>query len=75
MAHRIEVNISGAEHSGKGHLMAIIAKQLRSLGLDVVVQGEDTHNKEKMQKELLEASDKLLAKGVQIVITEMQTNL
>jgi thymidylate kinase len=40
----ITIIIEGPEKSGKSHLIAIIGKYLKSLGLNVTIQAEVTHN-------------------------------
>ena len=40
----INIIVEGPEHAGKSHVLAIIGKQLRELGLDVAIQSESTHN-------------------------------
>jgi thymidylate kinase len=40
----ITITIEGPENSGKSHAIAIIGKHLKSLGLDVTIQAEGTHN-------------------------------
>ena len=40
----ITITIEGPENSGKSHAIAIIGKHLKSLGLDVTIQAEVTHN-------------------------------
>jgi hypothetical protein len=67
----VQIEISGPEHSHKGYLMVAIAKILRDMGAEVVVQGEETHLAQKTKAEF----DSILGKiaGLKIAVTEMKT--
>ncbi len=68
----ITIIIEGPEKSGKSHAIALIGKHLKSLGCDVTIQAENTHNADMLAKdegELLEC-----LRNTQIVIKEMQTS-
>ena len=69
----IRIQITGPSHSGKGHAIAAVAKELERLGAVVTVQGGDTHNKPKLDKSPEELREKLA--GVSVVITELQTGI
>lgn len=69
----LNVNITGPEHSGKGHLMVLVAELLREKGLSVVVQGEQSHLHSKFEQSEIEHIDKL--SNTKIVITELQTGV
>ena len=68
----ITIIIEGPEKSGKSHAIALIGKYLKSLGCNVTIQAENTHNADKLAKE----EDELLEclRNTQIVIKEMQTS-
>lgn len=67
----INIVVEGPDKVGKSHLIALIAKQLKSGGCNVTVQSEDTHNAGTMAME----EDTLLKRlsKEQIVIKEMRT--
>jgi thymidylate kinase len=67
----ILINVSGPDKSGKGHLVALIAHFLEAEGLDIVVQGGESHNAKKMAKPDQELIERL--KGMRIVLTEQRT--
>ena len=67
----INIIIEGPEKSGKSHAIALIGKYLKSLGCDVTIQSETTHNADKLAKEESELLEKL--RKTPIVIKEMQT--
>jgi len=71
----ITILIEGPEKSGKSHAIALIGKHLKSLGCDVTIQAEETHNASKLAKEddeLLELLERL--RKTKIVIKEMRTS-
>lgn len=68
---QITIHVSGPKQSGKGHVMALVTKKLRELGLTVVLQGEGTHNAPKMEKEHAAVIERL--KDTDILILEQQT--
>lgn len=65
------ITVSGPDKSGKGHIMALVAKALRDAGAEVSVQAETTHNATKMQKPVEELHQKLT--GKKIMLLEQQT--
>ena len=67
----LTIVVEGGDKSGKGHMVALLARFLRGNGLDVRVQLEETHNAPKMQK----TNDELVAKLNDKIITifEQQT--
>jgi thymidylate kinase len=67
----ITIIIEGPEKSGKSHAIALIGKHLKSLGCNVTIQSEKTHN----ASELAEDEDELLEclRNAQIIIKEMRT--
>ncbi len=67
----LNIEISGPDKSGKGHAIALIAKKLRELGLNVVVQSEETHNAVKMEKTQEELVERL--KDIEFRVMELQT--
>jgi len=71
----IRIEVTGPEHSGKGHVIALIARMLREQGVEVVVQGEHSHNATKMLKEEIDLLNKIDEKHVKVLITEMQTGV
>ena len=75
MKDTIRIEVTGPEHSGKGHVIALIAHMLREHGVDVIVQGEHTHNAAKMLKDEIELLNKIDEKHVKVLITEMQTGV
>lgn len=68
----INIIIEGPGKSGKSHAIALIGKYLKSLGCNVTIQSEQTHNASKLAMN----DDELLAllRETQIVIKEMQTS-
>ena len=68
----ITIVIEGPEKSGKGHIIALIGKYLKSLGCDVTIQLETTHNAVKLQLEHEDHLKRLLHE--KIVIKEMRTS-
>lgn len=71
---KLHVEVSGPDRGGKGLLIALIAHYLEGLGIPVVVQGAETHNKDKLGTGDEELSARLQVKHVQVVFTEMQTS-
>lgn len=71
MNNEINIVVTGPDKSGKGYIMASIARHLESIGCVVTVQSAEMHNAPKMVKTNEEISARL--KGVPIVVTEMQT--
>lgn len=69
----ITIIIEGPDHSGKSHAVALIGKYLRSLGCNVTIQSEKTHNAEKLGKDEHELMENLLKR--QIVIKTMRTSV
>lgn len=67
----IHVEVSGPEHAGKGHLIALITNFLREQNLDVVVQCEETHYEDKFNQTKEQHIEKLVNR--KIVISEMKT--
>lgn len=69
---RINVVVQGPEKAGKGTLMAFLVHQLRAHGIEVAVQGAETHNREKLER----PDDALIARlrECQVVLTEQQTH-
>jgi len=70
---KLSLVVEGPAHAGKGHLLALLAHTLRSYGLDVVVQGESSHNAPKLAKSDEELVRRLA--GTTIVLREMQTSI
>jgi len=68
----ISIVIEGPQKSGKGHAMALIGKHLKSLGCDVKIQSEQTHNADKLMLGDEEHLRRLL--NEKIIITEMRTS-
>jgi thymidylate kinase len=68
----LTIIIEGPEKSGKSHAIALIGKYLKSLGCNVTIQAEKTHNADKLAKEEGELLERL--RNTQIVIKEMQTS-
>lgn len=68
----ITVVVQGTTHAGKGCALAAIAHFLQSNGVEVVVQGADSHNKEKLER----PDEALLARlrESRVVLTELQTS-
>ena len=50
----INIIIEGPAKAGKSHAIALIGKYLKSLGCDVTIQSEGTHNADKLAKEEIE---------------------
>ncbi len=67
----VHIEVSGPEHSKKGYVMVEIARVLRSMGCEVIVQGEQTHLADKVSVPEEAIHQKL--SGVQVSITEMKT--
>lgn len=74
MVGDIVISVEGKGHAGKGYVIAAIAHKLRELGINVSIQGEETHNKEKIEKDDAEIANKLKEKECRVVILEMQTS-
>lgn len=68
----ITIVIEGPQKSGKGHVIALIGKHLKSLGCDVKIQSEQTHNADKLILGDEEHLRRLL--NQKIVIKEMRTS-
>ena len=68
----LRINVEGADKSGKGHLIALIAHYLEELGCHVVVQGSEGHNKAKLAKDKIELLNRI--QNSTVCITGMQTN-
>ncbi len=66
----INIIVQGSTHAGKG-CMGAIAHFLQFNGVEVVVQGADSHNKEKLER----PDEALLARlrESRVVLTEQQT--
>ncbi len=69
----INITVEGPTHAGKGYVIAAITKALKDIGCDVSVQGEKTHNAEKLAKTQEEIVTRL--NGQKVRIMEMQTSL
>ena len=69
----VQIEVTGPEHSKKGHIMVAIAKALRDLGADVQVLGETTHLASKVDLPEEVVSEKLT--GVKVRLTELQTGV
>ena len=67
----IHIVIEGAEHAGKSHALALIGKQLREMGLDVVIQSESSHNAPFLAMSSEELIDHL--RQSRIVLTALRT--
>lgn len=67
----INIIVQGSTHAGKGCTLAAIAHFLQSNGVEVVAQGADSHNKEKLER----PDEALLARlrESRVVLTEQQT--
>lgn len=68
----ITILVEGPEKSGKGHAIALIGKHLKSLGFDVTIQAENTHNARKLAQIDDEHVNRL--RNAKIVIKEMRTS-
>lgn len=68
----LHIQVTGPVHSGKGHAIAAIARQLSALGAVVEVQSAETHNKEKLEKLDQDLATRLA--GVSVRITELQSS-
>jgi hypothetical protein len=69
----VQIQVTGPEHSGKGYIMTAITRALRDLGVEVVLQGEETHLEEKAAYNAEVWSAKLRGQTVQI--TELKTRV
>jgi hypothetical protein len=67
----VNIVILGPDKSRKGYLISLIAKTLTEHGVNVIVQGAETHNKEKLEKTVDEIDLKI--EGLSVLITEQQT--
>lgn len=67
----IHIVVQGGEHTGKGCALAAIAHFLEANGVEVFVQGAESHNKEKLAR----PDDALLARlrESRVVLMEQQT--
>lgn len=63
----IRVTIEGQEHSGKGHLIALMANILRDNGIKVTVQGEQSHLVDKFEEPNSAHFDRLFGEEVFIM--------
>jgi molybdopterin-guanine dinucleotide biosynthesis protein len=70
--NKIMITVQGSSHSGKGTAIAAIAHKLRELGATVTVQGEQTHNKEKLEKADEELAPRL--QDIEVMILEQRTS-
>ncbi len=68
----ITITVEGPNKAGKGYVIAAIAKALKEVGCDVSVQGEVTHNAEKLAKTQEEIVARL--KDQKVRVMEMQTS-
>ncbi len=67
----ITITIEGPANCGKSHAIAIIGKHLKSLGFNVTIQAEETHN-----AGTLSLTDEELTKRLaneKIILKEMRT--
>jgi thymidylate kinase len=68
----INITIEGPANCGKSHVIALIGKHLRSLGLDVTIQAQETHNAGTLSladEELIEP-----LRNTKIILKEMRTS-
>ncbi len=65
------IEISGPEHSKKTTIAILVAKYLRSIGIDAISQEADPQFAEKNAAETAQLEAKVA--GVRVVITEMHT--
>lgn len=65
------ITVSGPDKSGKGHYIGAITHALEKLGVNVMVQGGETHNKNKLAKTDEEIQEKL--NGRSVLVLEQQT--
>lgn len=68
----ITISIEGPVQSGKSHLIALIGKYLKSLGCNVTIQSEETHNAGTLSMSEDELMKRLQSE--QIGIKEMRTS-
>ncbi len=68
----ITINVEGKTGAGKGYVIAAIAAALKSIGCEISVQGESTHNAGKLSK----TNEEIIARlsGEKVRIMEMQTS-
>lgn len=69
----ITITVEGPNKAGKGYVIAAIAAALKGFGCQVRVQGETSHNAEKLTKSAEEIEGRL--HGTEVRIMEMQTHL
>jgi hypothetical protein len=69
----ITIIIEGPEKSRKSHAIALIGKHLKSLGCNVTIQSENTHNASKLAMDDIELAECLST--TRIIIKEMQTSV
>lgn len=67
----VQIQVTGPAHSKKGYIMIEIARKLRELGCDVLLQGESSHLQEKAEISDEDAALKL--QGQSVMITELKT--
>jgi thymidylate kinase len=68
----ITIVVEGPDKAGKSHAIALIAKHLKSIGCDVSVQSEETHNAGTMAMEESQLMERL--RKERIVIQELRTH-
>jgi hypothetical protein len=68
----VQIQVSGPAHSKRGYLMVELARFLRSMDCEVVLQGEDTHLADKTP--LADEQIKAKLAGIEVRITELQTS-
>jgi len=67
----ITITIEGPASCGKSHAIAIIGKHLKSLGLDVSIQSQETHNAGTLALSDAELTARLAQE--KIILKEMRT--
>lgn len=68
----ITIIIEGQENSGKSHVVALLGKYLKSLGCNVTIQAQGTHNAGTLAMDEAQLVTKL--KDSQIILKEMRTS-
>ncbi len=69
----LTITVEGPEHSGKGHLMVLLAQLLQDSGIKVALQGAESHLKEKLtQSPLVHKVNLQKRQGLVVRIMEQQ---
>jgi hypothetical protein len=67
----VMISVSAPDHSGKGHILAAVARCLEAMGCHVSIQTTETHSASKLAKDDVAIADRI--KGQRVVQIEQRT--